>query len=84
MESRDGTIAWLCERNGRIRTAVVRAMGLVAPLREKTARLRAEVPDLTGKDAALTSRVEALQTQLNSLPSPRSVMSKALYDSERQ
>ena len=82
----EGTIAWLRERNDRLRAAVVRATGLIASLREKNARLRTEVRNLKGENAALASRVETLQAQLDSLRSTRSVLSKALYGSrsERQ
>ena len=84
--AREGTIAWLRERNDRLRAAVVRATELIASLREKNARLRAEVRDLTAENAALASRVETLQAQLDRLRSTRSVLSKALYGSrsERQ
>ncbi len=86
VEARAGTIAWLRERNGRLRAAVVRATELIASLREKNARLRAEVRDLKCKNAALVSRVEKLEVDLDKLRSTRSVLSKALYGSrsERQ
>ena len=86
VETREGTIAWLRERNDRLRAAVVRATGLIASLRERNARLRTEVGDLKGENAALASRVETLQAQLDRLRSTRSVLSKALYGSrsERQ
>ena len=86
VEIREGTIAWLRERNGRMRAAIVRATELIASLREKNARLRAEVRDLTAENAALAERVETLQAQLDKLRSTRSVLSKALYGSrsERQ
>ena len=86
VEAREGTIAWLRERNGRLRAAVVRATELIASLREKNARLRAEVRDLKGENAELTERVETRQAQLDKLHSTRSVLSKALYGSrsERQ
>ena len=84
--AREGTIAWLRERNDRLRAAVVRATELIASLREKNARLRAEVRDLKGENAALASRVEKLEVDLDKLRSTRSVLSKALYGSrsERQ
>ena len=81
VEAREAMIAWLRERNGRLRAAVVRATELIASLREKNARLRAEVRDLKGENAALASRVETLQAQLDKLRSTRSVLSKALYGS---
>ena len=86
VEAREGTIAWLHERNGRLRAAIVRATELIASLREKNAGLRAEVRDLTAENAALASQVETLQAQLDKLRSTRSVLSKALYGSrsERQ
>ena len=86
VEAREGTIAWLHERNGRMRAAIVRATELIASLREKNAELRAEVRDLTAENAALTSQVETLQAQIDRLRSTRSVLSKALYGSrsERQ
>ncbi len=86
VEAREGTIAWLRERNDRMRAAIVRATALIASLREKNAGLRAEVRDLTAENAALTSQVETLQAQLDKLRSTRSVLSKALYGSrsERQ
>ena len=86
MEAREGTIAWLRERNGRMRAAIVRATELIAALREKNARLRAEVRELKCENAALASRVEKLEVDLDKLRSTRSVLSKALYGSrsERQ
>ena len=86
VEARDGTIAWLRERNDRMRAAIVRATALIASLREKNAGLRAEVRDLTAENAALASQVETLQAQLDKLRSTRSVLSRALYGSrsERQ
>ena len=86
VEAREKTIAWLRERNDRLRAAVVRATELIASLREKNGRLRAEVRDLTAENAALAERVETLQAQLDRLRSTRSVLSKALYGSrsERQ
>ena len=39
--ARESSIAWLRERNDRLRAAVVRATELIASLREKNARLRA-------------------------------------------
>ena len=86
VETREGTIAWLRERNDRLRAAVVRATELIASLRKKNAELRAEVRDLKGENAALASRVEKLEGDLDKLRSTRSVLSKALYGSrsERQ
>ncbi len=86
VEAREGTIAWLRERNDRLRAAVVRATELIASLREKNAGLRAEVRDLKGENAALAARVEKLEGDLDKLRSTRSVLSKALYGSrsERQ
>ena len=84
VEAREGTIAWLRERNDRLRAAVVRATGLITSLREKNGRLRAEVRDLTAENAALASRVETLQAQLDRLRSTRSVLSKALYGSRSE
>ena len=84
VEIREGTIAWLRERNGRMRAAIVRATELIASLREKNARLRAEVRDLKGENAALAERVETLQAQLDKLRSTRSVLSKALYGSKSE
>ena len=86
VEAREGTIAWLRERNGRMRAAIVRATELIAALREKNARLRAEVRELKCENAALASRVEKLEVDLDKLRSTRSVLSKALYGSrsERQ
>ena len=84
VETREGTIAWLRERNERLRAAVVRATTLIASLREKNGRLRAEVRDLTAENAALVSRVETLQAQLDRLRSTRSVLSKALYGSRSE
>ena len=77
VEAREGTIAWLRERNGRMRAAIVRATELIAALREKNARLRAEVRDLKCENAALASRVEKLEVDLDKLRSTRSVLSKA-------
>ena len=42
--AREGTIAWLRERNDRLRAAVVRAKELIASLREKNARLFETTP----------------------------------------
>ena len=86
VQAREGTIAWLRERNDRLRAAVVRATALIASLREKNARLRAEVRDLKEENAALASRAETLQAQIDRMRSTRSVLSKALYGSrsERQ
>ena len=86
VEAREGTIAWLRERNDRLRAAVVRATELIASLREKNAGLRAEVRDLKSENAALAARVEKLEGDLDKLRSTRSVLSKALYGSrsERQ
>ena len=86
VEAREGTIAWLRERNDRPRAAVVRATELIASLREKNARLRGEVRELKCENAALTARVEKLEVDLDKLRSTRSVLSKALYGSrsERQ
>ncbi len=86
VEAREGTIAWLRERNDRLRAAVVRATELIASLREKNAGLRAEVRDLKAENAALAARVEKLEGDLDKLRSTRSVLSKALYcsRSERQ
>ena len=64
--------------------AVGRVTELIASLREKNARLRAEVLDLTSVNAALASRVETLQAQLDKLRSTRSVLSKALYGSKSE
>ena len=47
-------------------------------------RLRAEVRDLTDENAALASRVETMQAQLDKLRSTRSVLSKALYGSKSE
>ena len=82
--AREGTIAWLRERNDRLRAAVVRATELIASLREKNARLRAEVRDLKAENAALAERVETLQAELDKLRSTRSVLSKALYGSKSE
>ena len=86
VEAREGTIAWLRERNDRLRAAVVRATELIASLRKNNAELRAEVRDLKGENAALVSRVEKLELDLDKLRSTRSVLSKTLYGSrsERQ
>ena len=86
VEAREGTIAWLRERNDRLRAAVVRATELIASLRKKNAELRAEVRDLKGENAALVSRVEKLELDLDKLRSTRSVLPKTLYGSrsERQ
>ena len=86
VEAREGMIAWLRERNARMRAAIVRATELIASLREKNTRLRVEVRDLKDENAALASQVETLQAQLDKLRSTRSVLSKALYGSrsERQ
>ncbi len=84
VEAREGTIAWLRERNARMRAAIVRATELIASLREKNARLRAEVRDLKGENAALASQVETLQARLDKLRSTRSVLSKALYGSRSE
>ncbi len=88
METWEGTIAWLRERNDRLRAAVVRATGLIASLRKKDAELRAGVRYLKGENAALASRVEKLELalDLDKLLSTQSVLSKALYGSrsERQ
>ena len=84
VETREGTIAWLRERNDRLRAAVVRATELIASLRKKNAELRAEVRDLTGENAALASRVEKLELDLDKLRSTRSVLSKALYGSRSE
>ncbi len=86
VEAREDTIAWLRERNERLRAAVVRATELIASLRKKNAELRAEVRDLKGENAALAARVEKLEGDLDKLRSTRSVLSKALYGSrsERQ
>ena len=84
VETREGTIAWLRECNGRLRAAVVRATELLASLREKNARLRAEVRDLKGENAALASLVETLELDLDKLRSTRSVLSKALYGSRSE
>ncbi len=64
----------------------MRATGLIATLREKNARLCAEVRDLKCENAALTSRVEKLEVALDTLRLARSVLSKVLYGgkSERQ
>ena len=83
-ETREGTIAWLRERNDRLRAAVVRATELIASLRKKNAELRAEVQDLKGENAALASRVEKLELDLDKLRSTRSVLSKALYGSRSE
>ena len=85
-EAWERTIAWLRERNDRMRAAVVRAKELIASLREKNARLRAEVRDMKEENAALASQVETLRAELDKLRSTRSVLSKALYGSrsERQ
>ena len=84
VETREGTIAWLRERNGLMRAAVVRATELIASLREKNGRLRAEMRDLTAENAALAERVETLQAQHDRLRSTRSVLSKALYGSKSE
>ena len=51
VEAREGTIAWLRERNDRLRAAIVRATELIASLRKKNAELRAEVRGLKGENA---------------------------------
>ena len=84
VEAREGTIAWLRERNDRLRAAVVRATALIASLRERNRRLRTEVRDLAAENAALAGRVETLQAQLDRLRSTRSVLSKALYASRSE
>ena len=86
VQAREGRIAWLRERNDRLRAAVVRATALIASLREKNARLHAEVRDLKEETAALASRAETLQAQIDRMRSTRSVLSQALYGSrsERQ
>ena len=84
VETREGMIAWLRERNDRLRAAVVRATELIASLRKKNAELRAEVRDLKGENAALASRVEKLELDLDKLRSTRSVLSKALYGSRSE
>ena len=84
VETREGTISWLRERNDRLRAAVVRATELIASLRKKNAELRAEVRDLKCENAALASRAEKLELDLDKLRSTRSVLSKALYGSRSE
>ena len=81
---REGTIAWLRERNARMRVAVARATELIASVREKNAWLRAEVRNLKDENAALASRIETLQAQIDKLYSTRNVLSKALYGSKSE
>ena len=86
VEARDGTIAWLRERNDRLRAGLARATALIASLREDNRGLRAEIRDLTDGNAALAARADRLQAELDKLRSTRGVLSKALYGSrsERQ
>ena len=84
VETREGTIAWLRERNDRLRAVVVRATELIASLRKKNAELRAEVRGLKCENAALASRAEKLELDLDKLRSTRSVLSKALYGSRSE
>ena len=58
VEARDRTVAWLHERNDRLRAATTRATDMIASLREKNARLRAEVRALEAERTTLASRVE--------------------------
>ena len=58
-ESREGTIAWLRERNDRLRAGVARATALIASLRESNRGLRAEVRDLKDENAAVSARQAA-------------------------
>ena len=67
-----------------MRAAIVRATELIASLREKNARLRAEVRDLKGENAALASQVETLQARLDKLRStPERPVEGALRQQER-
>ena len=86
MEARDRTIAWLRERNDRLRAATVRATELIASLRGKNAGLRAEVRELEAEKTALASRIETLQTQLEKLRATGKVLSRSMFGrkSERQ
>ena len=79
VEARERTIAWL-------RAATMRATDLIVSLREKNARLRAEVRASEAEGAALASRVETLEAQLAKLRATRNVLSKSLFGrkSERQ
>ena len=86
VEARERTIAWLRERTHRLRAATVRATDLIVLLREKNARLRAEVRASEAERAALALRVETLEAQLAKLRATRNVLSKSLFGrkSERQ
>ena len=83
-ESREGTIAWLRERNDRLRAGVARATALIASLRESNRGLRAEVRDLKDENAAVSARADRLQAELDKLRSTRSVLSKALFGSRSE
>ena len=84
--ARDRTIAWLHERNHRLRAATARATELIASLRGTNAGLRAEVRDLEAEKTALSSRIETLQVQLEKLRATGAVLSRSMFGrkSERQ
>ena len=83
-ESREGTIAWLRERNDRLRAGLARATALIASLRESNRGLRAEIRDLKDENAAQAARADRLQAELDKLRSTRSVLSKALFGSRSE
>ncbi len=79
VESREGVIGRLRERNERLRAAVKRVTQRFRSLREIIAGLRGEVRDLKEANSELTSRVETLQGKIDKLRSTRSVLSRAVY-----
>ena len=86
LETRDRTIAWLRERNERLRAATARATALIASLRERNAQLRAEVRELEAERTALASRVETLEAAVAKARASRTALSKTMFGrkSERQ
>ena len=84
VEARERTIAWLRERNDRLRAAIVRATDMIVSLREKNARLRAEARASDAGRTALVSHVEMLEAQLAKLRASRTVLSKSLYGSRSE
>ena len=77
--ARDRTIAWLRERNDRLRSAVVRATDLTASLRAKNALLRAEVQASQAGMTALASQAGTLEARLAKLRASRAVLSKTMF-----
>ena len=83
-EAQQPIIRSLTKRLAQLRKATVRARDIIESLRRRNAELRAESRALKAERAALVSRVETLEAQVDKLRSTRRVLSKALFGSRSE